>query len=242
MAAHRLDLDAIDASLRALQREFPRINERLQSPRDRLDDLVITNLMAGYAFVDQALAEGLDLLTLGNLTQLLELNTLVLCGKDRRAREGSAQHIEATARRFWEYPGGGIRDIVEWHERHSQDCAWRRAAGVYIRILSEPQLYIEGNHRTGALVMSYLLARDGHPPFVLTVGNAAGYFDPSTLISQTNKNGAAMLFRMPRLKRCFAEYLMENTEPRHLVRVEANAPRAAIEHDRPERPLPAARG
>jgi hypothetical protein len=44
----------------------------------------------------------------------------------------------------------------------------RRAAEVYIYILSEPQLFIAGNHRTGALVLSYILAREGRPPFVLT--------------------------------------------------------------------------
>jgi hypothetical protein len=50
--------------------------------------------------------------------------------------------------------------------------AWKRAAGVYVRTLSEPELFIEGNHRSGALVMSYILAREGYPPFVLTAENA----------------------------------------------------------------------
>ncbi len=214
MADFRLNLDAIAGSLRDLQREFPLINEHLQSPRDRLDDAVIDNLLIGYAYVDQALADGIDLLAVGNLKHLLELNTLVLCGNDREARRNSARHIEATAERFWEYSGGGIRDVIEWHERHRGESAWRRAAGVYIRILSEPQLYIEGNHRTGALVMSYLLAREGRPPFVLTVENAAGYFDPSTLVTRTSKNGATMLFRMPRLKKYFADYLKTQTDPK----------------------------
>ena len=35
--------------------------------------------------------------------------------------------------------------------------------------------------------MSYILARDGHPPFVLTVDNAKAYFDPSTLITKKKK-------------------------------------------------------
>lgn len=217
MAGYRLNLDAIADSLWALQRAFPRINEHLQSRRDRLDDAVIGNLLIGYDFVDRALAEGVDLLAFGNLKHVLEMNALVLCGNDREARLSSARHIEATAQRFWDYSGGGIRDVVEWHERHRGESAWRRAAGVYIRILSEPQLYIEGNHRTGALIMSYLLARDGRPPFVLTAENAAGYFDPSTVVTRTSKNGATILFRMPRLKRYFADYLETQTDPKHLL-------------------------
>jgi hypothetical protein len=33
--------------------------------------------------------------------------------------------------------------------------------------------------------MSYILAREGRPPFVLTAENARAYLDPSTLITET---------------------------------------------------------
>jgi hypothetical protein len=226
MSAGRIDLAAVEASLRDLQREFPRINEVLKIPRDRLDDEVVANLLAGYAYVDRAVAEGRDLLALGNLKQLLELNTLVLCGADPEVRRRNARHIDATERHFWEQSGGGVRDIVEWHERHRREPVWQRAAGVYIRILSEPQLFIEGNHRTGALVMSFLLVRDGEPPFVLTVENARGYFDPSTLITKTRKSSLAMLFRMPRAKKDFGAYLGRYVDAKHLRRA-GTAPCAA---------------
>jgi ABC-type phosphate transport system substrate-binding protein len=36
-----------------------------------------------------------------------------------------------------------------WFKEYGKESAWKRAAGVYVRILSQPQLYIEGNHRTG---------------------------------------------------------------------------------------------
>ena len=94
---------------------------------------------------------------------------------------------------------------------------WRRAAGVYVRILSEPQLYIEGNHRCGALIMSYLLAREGKPPFVLTVDNAKAYFDPSTLINATRKTSFALLFKLPHLAQSFAQFLKEQADYRYLL-------------------------
>ncbi|HSO41547.1 MAG TPA: hypothetical protein VLR47_01670, partial [Rhodospirillales bacterium] len=192
--AGRIDLAAVEASLRDLQAGFPWLNEGLESPRDRLDDEVILNLLAGYAYIDRAVAAGIDFIALGNLKHLLELNTIVLCGEEPSARRLNARHIAATERHFWDESRGGVRDIVEWHDRHRNETVWQRAAGVYIRILSEPQLYIEGNHRTGALVMSYLLVRDGKPPFVLTSETARGYFDPSTLITKTRKSSLQCCF------------------------------------------------
>ena len=113
--------------------------------------------------------------------------------------------------------GGGIRDVFEWYDLHRDNSAWRRAAGVYISILSEPQLFIEGNHRTGALVMSYILAREGRPPFVLTADNARAYLDPSTLITETRKHSLAALFRIPKIKRYFAQFLKEQADRKYLM-------------------------
>jgi hypothetical protein len=88
-----------------------------------------------------------------------------------------------------------------------------------VRILSQPQLYIEGNHRTGALIMSYILLRDGKPPFVLTVDNAKAYFDPSTLIKQTKKTATTMLMKLPGMKKRFAAFLHAQAHEKYLYRV-----------------------
>ena len=37
-------------------------------------------MLAGYAFVDTLVADGVDVFALGQLKHLLELNALVLCG------------------------------------------------------------------------------------------------------------------------------------------------------------------
>ena len=213
----RLNLKAIEASLRAVQREFPRINALLSSRRETLDDEVVENMMAGYGFVDAAIANGSDLFALGNSKQLLQLNTLVLCGNDPGKRRQYAKHLQQTEQHFYKTGEGGVGDIIEWYALHQKESIWKRAAGVYVRILSQPQLYIEGNHRTGALIMSYLLARENRPPFVLTVDNAKGYFDPSTLIKDTKKHGIAVLFRIPKIKKNFARFLKEQTDSRYLL-------------------------
>ena len=212
-----MDLRAVETSLRRVQREFDRINERLSARRDPLDGAVIDSMMAGYAFVDTLVAEGIDLFALGSSKHLLELNALVLCGTSPARRQTYARHLEATERRFYEERQGGVGDLVEWYARHDDESAWSRAAGAYTRILSKPQLFVEGNHRAGALVMSYILVRDGQPPFVLSVENAAAYFDPSTVIRNTAKNSAAMLFRLPGIRKRLAALLREHSDRRHLL-------------------------
>ena len=89
---------------------------------------------------------------------------------------------------------------------------WRRTAGVYIRMLSDPQLFIEGNHRTGALIMSYLLAREGCAPFVLTDKNAREFFNPSSVFKKTKKRSVLMRIKMPGLASAFADYLKQSSE------------------------------
>ena len=219
MDTYRLDLKTIEQSLRNVQREFPKINEILHSRRDSMTDAVLDNMLAGYAFVDRAVADGADLFTLRHIPALLELNHIVLCGLNQQVREEYQTHIEATAQRFYEQEEFNIDDVLRWYYRHANESPWKRAAGVYIRILSQPQLYIEGNHRTGALIMSYLLVREGKAPFVLTVDNAKAYFDPSTLFKATTKTAATMLTKLPRMKKLFAEFLRAQAHERYICKV-----------------------
>jgi hypothetical protein len=174
-------------------------------------------MLAGYACVDALVAAAIDVFALGQLKHLLELNTLVLCGADEVRRAAHAGHLAATERRFYEERAAGIQDVVEWHTRLADDAPWDRAAGVYVRMLSTPQLFIEGNHRTGALAMSYVLLRAGLPPFVLSTANAADYFTTSTALRDTHKGGPAALFRLPGLKRRLAALLREHAEPRYVL-------------------------
>ena len=216
MDHYRLDLKTIEQSLRDVQREFPKINEILHSRRDSMTDAVLENMLAGYAFVDKAVAEGVDLFTLRHATALLELNHIVLCGLNQQVRQEYQTHITAATQRFHEQEECNIDDILRWYYRHEDESPWKRAAGVYVRILSQPQLYIEGNHRTGALIMSYILMRDGKAPFVLTVDNAKAYFDPSTLIKETKKTATTMLTKLPRMKKRFANFLREQVHEKYL--------------------------
>jgi hypothetical protein len=206
----RLDLAAIERSLRAVQRAFGRINPTLDTPRDPLSDQVLDNLMSGYAYLNTLLASGVDPLALGNSRHLLELNHRVLCGTDAAARKDAAVHLLETERQFYDAPSpGGVSALMETLAAHRDQSVWRRAARAYIHVLSRPQLYLEGNHRTGALIMSAMLVRAGKPPFVLTVRNAKAYFDPSTLVKESRKHSLQLLMRRPGLSKRLAALLKD---------------------------------
>lgn len=228
----RLDLPAIERSLRAVQRDFSRINALLQVHRDTLDDTVVTRMMAGYELVDRTLAEKIDLFAYGNSNLLLELNTRVLCANSEQERRAFLPHLRATEVKFYGEHGAGFGAISEWYQAHRDESPWQRAAGVYVRGLSEPQLFIEGNHRTGALIMSHILARSGRPPFVLSIDNAVEYFDPSSVIKATRKSTFALLFQLPKIKRRFARFLEAKSDPGYLLGGKA-APKAEKARKKP---------
>jgi prophage maintenance system killer protein len=211
----RLNLGAIEASLREVQRNFSAINATLSTPRDPLTDEVLGRLLLGYRYVDQLLRDRVDLFALGNSRHLIELNMLVLCGEDAETRTECGHLIDATEAHFYGTADGGVASLIAWNSTQNGESIWSRAAGTYIHILSRPQLFIEGNHRTGALVMSWLLARNGKPPFVLSVDNAKAYFDPSTLTKNARKHSFKMLFERPRLVKRFAVLLKQEAESRH---------------------------
>jgi hypothetical protein len=212
-----LNLSVIEVALRGVQRDFDRVNSGLAARREPLDDRVVENMMDAYAFVDLLVADGIDLFAMGNLKYLLELNTRVLCGTNPARREAYARHTEATEQRFYDEREAGVQDVIEWHESHRDDPVWDRAAGVYVRVLSAPQLFIEGNHRTGAAIMSYILVHGAEPPFVLSADNAAAYFDPSMAIKDIRKTSGAMVFRFPAIRKRLAALLRESADRRYLV-------------------------
>jgi hypothetical protein len=213
----RLNLPAIEASLRQVQSEFERINQTLSTPRDPFNDRVLSQLIAGYRQVDCWLMQGRDVFEFGQSQQLLGLNALVLWGDVEPVSEEARRQRLATEAQFYAHDAGGIGELMQCYRQARKKTVWHRAACVYIQILSQPQLYQEGNHRTGALVMGYLLARSGKPPFVLSSDNAKGYFDPSALVKGSRKHSLRMLLEHPQLVKRFANVLRDSADARHLL-------------------------
>lgn len=211
-----IDIKKVEASLIAVQNEFEQINDSLDMRRESMQDGILQNMLTGYAYVNQLLRQDVDLLQQNDLHHLLELNHIVLCGPLPEYRKDYQQHIENTTDRFYQQQGFSITKLREWSERHRDDSPWKQAAGAYILMVSWPQLFAEGNHRTGALLMSSILVRLGKPPFVLSVHNAKGYFDPSSLAKSTQKSFFGLLYKLPKIKKKFAGFLEENSRKKFL--------------------------
>jgi len=216
---YQLRLDLIEASLREVQVDFERINGTLRMRREPIADVIVENMLAGYAYLNELLLNKINIVREENKHHVLELNQRVLCGTDEGVRFEFANHMRQTAIRFYNQSDCNICKIVQWNRKHKSDSAWERAARTYTYMLSRPQLFFEGNHRTGALVMSGILAHEGLPPFVLTTENANAYFDPSTLAKLTEKSFFTKLYKLPTITKNFTKFLKKQADRRFLESV-----------------------
>jgi hypothetical protein len=212
-----IDIPQVEASLRAVQEDFERINSGIDMRREPMRDDIISNIIDGYSYVNSLLKKGINPLERQGLHHFLELNNIVLCGTHLDKRKSYQHHIEVNSQRFYEQSEFSISDLRKWAEKHKDASPWKQAAGVYILQISWPQLFLEGNHRTGALMMSYILVRHGKPPFVLNVDNAKGYFDPSSLAKSTLKDFVGLYYKLPKIKKRFAKFLEAHAHPNLLV-------------------------
>jgi hypothetical protein len=211
----RLRLGRIEDELRDVQRHFPAINAVLNSRRDDFSDAVRQNMMAAYEFLDAVVEDDVDLFSDEGLEVLLQLNHLVLLGRGYDAR-AFGRHISATRQRFFDNFRRYVKPIRRWYRKHEIENPYKVAAQVYVGVLSQPQLYQEGNHRTGSLIASGILLQNGYPPFVLTRGNAVAYFNPSSEIKFTDKRTIHGKLRLPKYQHAFREFLEQNVNEEYV--------------------------
>jgi hypothetical protein len=211
----RLNLGRIEDELRDVQRHFPSINAVLNSRRDEFTDMVRQNMVTAYEFLDAVVRDELDLFSEEGLETLLQLNHLVLLGRGYDPRK-FGRHISATRRQFFDNFRQYVKPIRRWYRKHETANPYKVAAQVYIGVLSRPQLYQEGNHRTGSLIASGILLQNGCPPFVLTRQNAIAYFNPSSEIKFTDKRSIRGKLRLPEYQREFRLFLQQNVNPAYV--------------------------
>jgi hypothetical protein len=209
----RLRLGRIEEELRDVQRHFASINAVLRSRRDDFTDTVRQNMIAAYEFLDAIVHDGVDLFSDQGLEALLQLNHLVLLGRDYDRRAFS-RHISTTRQQFFTNFSHYLKPIRRWYRKHETENPYKVASQIYVGVLSQPQLYQEGNHRTGSLIASGILLQSGCPPFVLTRQNAVAYFNPSSEIKFTDKRTVRGKLRLPKYRRRFRDFLHQNVSPK----------------------------
>jgi hypothetical protein len=164
---HVFDLDAIASALAGLPSTPPGLAPGANDGGSGSDD-VARRMLQGYAYVDALLQSGGDPFVLGGSRLLLEMNHQVLCGASPERRAEFARHLTATEQRFYEDHLAGADAFYDWAARSRGLEPAAFAARVYCRIVAVPQLFIEGNQRTAALVASFVLGKAGLPPLVAT--------------------------------------------------------------------------
>lgn len=209
-----LDLGRIEESLSEVQKNFETLNATLDMAREPMTPTLVENMVCAFRYLDSLVDHEGDLFTTMELEHLLELNHLVLCGNNPITRDEFQSHISATEEKFHHYIGW----LKAWYRKHLPDPVYKRAAGVYVGILMQPQLFIEGNHRTGSLIASLELLRAGEPPFVLNMENAIGYFNPSTVIKFSDRRRyGTSLFKIPGIKKKFGKFLKAHASSDYLL-------------------------
>lgn len=210
------DIKEVIYSLFEVQENFNTINQQLEQPREILSDIVLENMVEAYLYVNKLLIDKIDIFSIQNLKYWLEINSIVLCGISPKIRFEHHIYIQQTHDRFYEY----IHSILKWYLSHKNKNTFKVAAETYVGILSRPQLFIEGNHRTASLIASYLLLKNYQKPFVLNCDNAIAFFNPSAKIKFSDKRFIDGLFKLPKYKKRFRNFLEKYTSEQYIIEMD----------------------
>ena len=85
---------------------------------------------------------------------MLALNERMHYGEDSTLRQEFAAAIDSNIDKF----NVQMEPIAEWYARHAGhgEHPCKLAAETYVSIVGQPQLFIEGNNRTGSLIASWI--------------------------------------------------------------------------------------
>lgn len=167
-----IDLDAVATALANLAASAP---GGASAGRERFTDEVLRWMVEGYALLDRLVAERIDIFSVPGAARLLELNDRVLYGTSPARRHDFAEAIAAASHRFRADYTEGAGAFCDWASVARGSDATRFAAAVFVRIVSAPQLFSEGNQRTATLAASHALLTAGLPPLVVTTANRAEF-------------------------------------------------------------------
>ncbi len=214
MSRRLFHIESIKTALKDFQSAFPDINNKLAMRREDVSNVMVDQIVDAYVFLNDLLEKDIDIFTPAGLHSLLEMNHIVLCGTDPEERMNYYHHINETRNRFLK----GIKPIRKWVlDNIEKTNPWKLATGFYSLILSQPQLFLEGNHRTGNILLNYLLVSKGASPYIITPETAIEYLDISGDIKFTNKDNTwGSNISLPGHRKRFIAMLKEQTNSRFL--------------------------
>lgn len=208
---YRPDLNKIEASYTEVLNNWQQIDDELDllkiGRKDTpFDQSLITNMLTAWEYIDFILSKKhFNLLSAEGGPDMLEINHRVHYGLDYKLREEYIKAIDATTEKFSQQ----VVPIRKYYKKQTADdfSTYKIAAEIYISILGSPQLFFEGNHRSGSIIASWVNLVNSKPPFVLTVDNAISFFRPAQEIKKFNKRSVwRSVTQLPKYKKDFKRF------------------------------------
>ncbi len=174
------------------------------------DNDVMHRMLIAYELLDHFLTKEVNIFHRDELHRMCALNEAVHYGDDSALRHEYNGAILDNRHTFYRR----IPAVCNWYysKRHSCNTG-KVAAKVYVSILGIPQIFNEGNHRSGALIASWINITRGAPFFVLSPDNAVAFFYPS---SQIKRFSALSYWRgrhnLPKYHKAFKRFWIAQTE------------------------------
>lgn len=217
----RPDLRKIARAYRQVEAAWDAIDDQLDALKigrkdTRFDTVVRRRMVSAYKYLDYLLEQRIPPFALESLSFMMELNNRVHYGTNLKLRREYATAIRYTEEKFYR----NVSVLLDWHRRHLArgDHPMKMAAEIYVGIIGQPQLFIEGNHRTGSLIASWIDLYHGYAPFVLTPDNAIPYFVPSSEIKMfANRSTWRGMSKLPKYKKSFRRLWERLVDPAYIA-------------------------
>ncbi len=202
--SYRPDLKKIEASYFQVLKEWKNLDDELDlqniGRKDTpFDKALMENMLIAWDYMDYFIKKkDYDLFSTRGGPDMLEINHRIHYGLNTQLREEYKKAIAATTEKF----SSQIEPIRNFYRKNkmTKTSPNKVAAEIYIAILGMPQLYFEGNHRSGSIVASWINLVNKKPPFVLTVDNAMAFFKPAQEIKKFDKKSVwRSLTKLPRI-------------------------------------------
>jgi hypothetical protein len=213
--ARRLNLREIEGTLAQTKAQWGRIEQDLRDhgigTRDAaFDDGLMQRMLSAYELLDHFLANDVDIFAPDQLQHLCTLNERVHYGKDSSLCDEYRQAILVNRRKF----RTRIPAVYTWYQRQKGSASSGKVASkVFVSILGMPQVFIEGNHRTAALIASWINVRCGRPPFVLSPSNVLDFFYPCSQIKNFSaRSDWRGRHQLPKYHKAFKTFWVSQTD------------------------------
>ncbi len=219
---YRPNLKEIEKSYTDVLKNWKEIDDQLDRQKigrkdTPFDKLLMDNLLSAWDYIDFFIKKrDYSLLSKKGGPDMLEINNRVHYGLDDTLRQEYHKAISATANKFTKQ----VQPLRNYYRKKTARNASinKIAAEIYIAILGQPLLYIEGNHRSGSIISSWINLVHNRPPFVLTVENAMSFFKPAQQIKEFDKSSSwRSLTKLPKYKKSFKEFWVQHCDERFAV-------------------------